>query len=247
MNIEKIDNKIFFTVKDSSIWILEQAKDLYRIKIENLDSLAQNEKQNFISAFSDYCKKNNVSLLTSVDNKENQHLIDFGFQIYRTKTLYQKQLEKIEIFDGKLNYKSIKEVTEDVFKRTFNETILDYEEKDGYSNEGFFDFLKQLAGDKYNENHWKLVLQNEEPIGVILPQIFPNNEKVGSLFFLGLVEKYRNKGLGKEIHIEGLNTLYENGATEYIGSTLNSNKAMESVFQKNNCRVLTIQNFFKVK
>lgn len=246
MNIEQKDNKTFFKIKDSSIKILELEKGLYRIRIDNLESLTNDEKQNFISEFSDYCKKNEISLLTFQNTIENKYLADFGFQIYRTKTLFQKKLDQVESFDKKLTYKSIKEVSEIVFKNTFVKAVKDYEEKDGYSNEDYFDYLKELAEDKYNEENWKLVFKNDEPIGVILPQIFPDNEKEGTLYFIGLVEEHRNNGYGKEMHLVGLNNLYEKGATDYIGSTLNSNEAMTKVFQKNNCEVETIQNFFKI-
>jgi ribosomal protein S18 acetylase RimI-like enzyme len=245
MIITKKDNKTFFTEKDTSIKILELEKGLNRIRIDNFDSLAQDEKQTFISEFTDYCKKNEISLLTSENNIENNYLADFGFQIYRTKTLFQKKLNKIEEFDKKLCYKSISEVTEVVFKTIFIKAVTDFEEKDGYSNEDYFDYLKELAEDKYNEENWKLVLKNDEPIGVILPQIFPDNEKEGTLYFLGLLEDQRNKGYGKEMHLEGLNILFENGATEYIGSTLNSNQAMTKLFHKNKCEIQTIQYFFK--
>ena len=247
MKIEQKDKKTIFTYKDMSIKLLELEKNLFRIKISGFDDLEPHEKMICKGSFIDYCQLKNLSILTEENTSENNYLLNFGFTIFRSKTLYYKKLESKKENSTPIRYKSLQEVSEAFFIKTFVKSVFDYEEKDGYSDVDYFEYLKGLAEDKYNDNWWKLAFLNDEPIGVILPQIFPDNEKEGTLYYIGLIEKYRNKGYGKRMHLDGLHFLNDFGATDYFGSTINSNLAMKKVFEVNDCKVEAIQNFFRLE
>lgn len=246
MIIEQKENKTFFRIEESSIKLFELEKGLYRIRIDKLEELNSEDKGIMIDKFIEFSKENNCSILTEENKPENNFLLDLGFEVYRSKTLFNKKLTKLEIIENELTYKSLKDLTKPEFLETFISSVTDYEEMDGMNETDYLDYLIELAEDKFDASNWKIAYLNNQPIGVILPQIFPDNDKEGTLYFVGLIKEYRNKGFGKDIHLEGLNCLYNLGATDYIGSTLNTNLAMIKLFKKNNCEVEVVQNFFRL-
>jgi hypothetical protein len=245
MTPETIDNKLVFTCKSANIKLINQDDKLYRIRFFNIDDLSSEEQENFLSDFVRYSKENKFEFITEENTETDSWLKKLNFQVYRTKLLYKKDLTENVQTNSKLNYKSIAEVSLPTFLKTFEEVVQDDEERGTQTEKEYFVSIQALAEEKYDEKNWDLVFEEEKPIGVLMPQVFPDAENEGTMFYLGLTKENRGKGYGKEIHVEGLNRLYKRGVTDYIGSTLKSNVSMNKVFEANKCELETTQNFYK--
>jgi len=81
-------------------------------------------------------------------------------------------------------------------------------------------------------------------IGVILPVLYSDNEKEGTVFHIGLLPEERNKDYGRILHAKSLDILKEMGAVEYIGSTNTNNKPMMRLFELNGCKAAYKQFFY---
>jgi RimJ/RimL family protein N-acetyltransferase len=246
MNIEQKESLIVFSKEQFVLKLYHLKGDLYRIRITDYDKLDSKSKMDANTFFKAYCATNSIQILTEEHKHENAFLIELGFSIYRSKFLFRKNLEKPIDVAYSLEYKSIQEVSEALFLDVFEKSVIDYEESDGLNGKEYFNFLKELAEDKYDENSWYIVCDENIPIGVLLPQVFADNEKEGTIFFIGLIKEFRNKRFATEMHLKGLNDLYSKGVATYYGSTLISNYAMFQVFKKNNCDVEATQNYFEL-
>jgi RimJ/RimL family protein N-acetyltransferase len=246
MNIEQKDSLIIFSKEHFVLKLYHLEGNLYRIRITDYDKLDSKSQTEANAFFKSYCATNSIQILTEEHKNENAFLKELGFSIYRSKYLFRKNLDKPIDITNKLEYKSIREVTEEVFMDIFEKSVKNYEERDGLNGKDYFNFLKELAEDKYDENSWYIVYDENIPIGVLLPQVFADNDKEGTIFFIGLVEEYRNKRFATEMHLKGLNDLYRKGVVTYFGSTLTSNLAMIQVFKKNNCEIEATQHYYEL-
>ncbi|GAA1371529.1 GNAT family N-acetyltransferase [Luteococcus sanguinis] len=97
--------------------------------------------------------------------------------------------------------------------------------------------LVEAAGDRFEPGGWLVVSDAEGEIGVVLPQVFPDDPTAGTLFYLAVVPGRRGRGLGRQLHRLGLSELRRRGANTYLGSTGASNAPMTAIFAANGCRV----------
>ncbi|MCO4781665.1 MAG: GNAT family N-acetyltransferase [Candidatus Cloacimonetes bacterium] len=75
---------------------------------------------------------------------------------------------------------------------------------------------------------------DNEFMSLVIPQ---SDGTWGTLTYLGIIPKYRKRGLGKDLHKYGLSCLYKQGTRDYHGGTLETNAAMQRVFQINSCEL----------
>jgi ribosomal-protein-alanine N-acetyltransferase len=75
---------------------------------------------------------------------------------------------------------------------------------------------------------------NSEPAAYIHVQI---NPKTGwsRITYMGVLKKFRGKGLGAQVHRHGFTMIRELGGTLYHGGTSSENSSMIRLFEKNNC------------
>lgn len=93
--------------------------------------------------------------------------------------------------------------------------------------------LQDAAGPEYMPEEWVLVEDDEGPIGVVLPQLFPDHPAAGTVFYVGVVPARRGQGWGRALHRYGLTRLAALGASEYHGSTDAENAPMRAIFATN--------------
>ncbi|TDL35358.1 N-acetyltransferase [Jeotgalibacillus sp. S-D1] len=75
-----------------------------------------------------------------------------------------------------------------------------------------------------------------EPAGLVFPHIEPDSNKEGRIFWIGIHPKYLGQGLGKNLHLIGLNRLQEDfGAKSYLGATQVDNVPMRKIMISNGC------------
>lgn len=102
---------------------------------------------------------------------------------------------------------------------------------------GEFAELVDAAGSLFDPEGWYLVDDADGPLGVVLPQAYPDVPTLGTLLYIGVLPERRGAGLGRELHQYGLQILAERGCTDYAGSTDLANVAMQRVFELNGCPV----------
>lgn len=105
------------------------------------------------------------------------------------------------------------------------------------SPEGEFAELVEAAGSLFDPEGWYLVDDEHGPLGVDLPQAYPDAPTLGTLLSIGVLPKRRGAGLGRALHRFGLQVLIERGCIDYAGSTDLANVAMQRVFELNDCPV----------
>lgn len=91
------------------------------------------------------------------------------------------------------------------------------------------------AGSAFDAERWMSVSDDRGDIGVVLPQLLPEDPSIGILAYLAVMPERRGSGLGGKLHRYGLMRLSDLGATEYRGSTDAGNAPMRSIFAANGC------------
>ena len=88
---------------------------------------------------------------------------------------------------------------------------------------------------------WKVATTDKQIVGIILPDIFSDEPKKGTLGYIGVTSSFRQKGWAKILHAKGLEEITKLGATKYWGSTHVENIAMAKVFESNGCTLAGIR------
>lgn len=99
----------------------------------------------------------------------------------------------------------------------------------------------------YNEHfalNWKLATLNNRNVGIILPDIFPDTPKKGTLAYIGILPEFQKKGYSKILHAKGLEELSKLGVSEYIGSTHIKNISMQKCFKANDCSLVGVRKYW---
>lgn len=101
------------------------------------------------------------------------------------------------------------------------------------------DFRKLVAaaGAAFDATAWFAVADRRGQIGVVLPQILPDDPATGTLLYIAVVPGRRGQGLGRRLHRFGLGRLALCGARRYVGSTDPANQPMIAIFRANGCRL----------
>lgn len=130
---------------------------------------------------------------------------------------------------------------EQVGEQDFNRVMLRASDGDPYdtstpeSAEADFRELVEAAGGQFDPRGWYLVRDDRGDVGVVLPQVFPDEPTTGTLFYVAVVPERRGEGLGRALHRFGLSELAKRGAKAYVGSTDATNEPMIAIFTANGC------------
>ena len=103
--------------------------------------------------------------------------------------------------------------------------------------------LIAFAEDAFEPEEW-FAVSDGEPVGVLLPQVYPDKPLEGTIFYVGVAPERRGQGFGSRLHQLGLAMLRERGAVRYVGSTDERNLPMLKVFEKAGVRVVRRQTFY---
>ncbi len=95
--------------------------------------------------------------------------------------------------------------------------------------------LVEAAGAAFDPRSWYVVADGRSDVGVVLPQVFPDDPTTGTLFYVAVLPERRGEGLGRALHAFGLSELARRGARNYVGSTDPENTAMIAIFEANGC------------
>ncbi len=100
-----------------------------------------------------------------------------------------------------------------------------------------FQELIELAGRRFRPADWYLVRRHDRDVGVLLPQIRPDDPETGTILYMGVVPAARGRHLGRAIHAIGLRELARRGASRYLDGTDAGNAPMIAVLRANGCTV----------
>lgn len=122
----------------------------------------------------------------------------------------------------------------------------------GWNAQKEFEQLKAHAGSAFDPQKWFRVSGPDsstaetalQPIGLILPQIYPDKPSEGTLFYFGVFPTLRQQKYGQALHHLGLQCLAQAGVTRYVGSTDLRNQAMQRIFARNGCEQTRLLTFF---
>jgi hypothetical protein len=157
---------------------------------------------------------------------------------------FEKQYVKRNIsgyvspYHDPFSYRSLSEVGEHKFSNIFKEVMGDsLSRDDSYITDAKKELntLIELAGMAFDPHTWFLVEMNNEPIGLVLPQKFPHKPKSGTIFYIGILSKYRGRKFAKLIQAKAFEVLSSKDVEEYIGSADVQNLPMLKVFEANKC------------
>jgi GNAT superfamily N-acetyltransferase len=192
------------------------------------------------------------ALVFTSDSPKNAELVGAleraGFTVEKKKALVGRGLEG-ELPGQGIGFAFVP--LAEVGRRRFVEVMTEaaegdpFESMEGRDADADFEELVELAGNRYDPWSWFLALVDGEVVGVLLPQILPDAESEGTLFYVGVLPRFRGRGYGRALHAAGLSMLAERGAVGYFGSTDTRNEPMLRVFARNGCERRSTQLFFR--
>jgi ribosomal protein S18 acetylase RimI-like enzyme len=174
----------------------------------------------------------------SVDHDFQRLLEEEGFQVRERKLYVERELDGFQSEGADpFTYLSLAEAGESAFVNILAglEPAEPGTASQALARTGFQELL-DLAGSALDRTGWFLVLRHGEPVGLVLPQLFPDSPAEGTLYWIGLLPGWRGRGWGRVLHARGLELLLGRGARRYIGSTPLDNLPMRRIFQLNGCR-----------
>lgn len=92
---------------------------------------------------------------------------------------------------------------------------------------------------------WRAAYLTNEIVGIVFPDIYPDEPSKGTIAYIGIRPRFRGRGLARILHARALSDLAALSATTYIGSTHMLNTAMRKVFESNGCTLTGIRRHWK--
>lgn len=187
-----------------------------------------------------------VEMIQFILKQSSAHFIRFknqlnlnGFTTHSTSVIVWKNLQEIEKVDISCTFKPLGTISEDEFKALWKESMAgSLNQSSSLSIDQLFESLKSELGESYAKS-CLAVYEDDKGIGVVMPHIEPGTKDEGRLFYFGFIPSERQKGKGARIHLKALSILkHDFGARYYVGSTNESNSAMQRVFAENQCKVV---------
>jgi ribosomal protein S18 acetylase RimI-like enzyme len=182
-------------------------------------------------------------------NREINSALDrAGFTIDKKKAYVGRSLEgELPEPEVAFGFLTLAEVGREKFVGVMTEAAEGdpFEDMEGRDPDADFQELVEMAGERFDESEWYLPLVDGEIVGVLLPQAFPDSEAAGTMFYVGVLPRFRGRGYGRALHATGLSMLAARGVTKYIGSTDTRNTPMLRIFEANGCPQTNTQFFFK--
>lgn len=161
-----------------------------------------------------------------------------GFKHFTTSVEYKKNLLNEKKPASDFSYFTLNDsiFTEIEFKN-FWESVMQGSgnQRSTLSMDEHLNSVENELGTEWKRNCGVFYMK-ERPVAVCIPHIEPGTEDEGRLFYFGLLPDERGKGYASELHQYSLYLLKEMGAAYYIGSTHETNKAMQRIFEKSGCK-----------
>lgn len=171
-----------------------------------------------------------------------------GFVVAKEKFFFERQIDGYRSpYDDPFDYRSLAELGEDRFVELVALAAEGdpFEEMTSSDPRKSFRELVEYAGEAFDAAWWRAAFLAATPVGVVLPQVYPDSPTEGTLFYVGVLPPHRGLGYGRTLHAWGLTFLADHGVTRYVGSTDSRNLPMIAVFRANACEQTGVQLFYK--
>jgi RimJ/RimL family protein N-acetyltransferase len=234
LHVSRIDEDIFAIRRVRSI-VEKDAKNIGTALFSSLASSFAGEPLNILTSDRPFAQPFNRMLLAA------------GFGLHSRKIYVERSLEGYSSpYHDPFLYQSLSEVGEDEFIRLLADAATDDPFEDAATTpEERFHRLVNYAGSAFDPEGWMVAYSGNEAIGVILPQRYHDQPQQGTLFYIGVMPRYRKRGYGPILHATGLAMLAYQGVREYVGTTDVRNNPMISVFKRNGCREKFVQLVYR--
>ncbi|MDQ0351891.1 RimJ/RimL family protein N-acetyltransferase [Alkalibacillus filiformis] len=104
-----------------------------------------------------------------------------------------------------------------------------------YRAEKFLEGMKQELPNQADQM-FTVYVEDEQPVGIVLPHIEPNTDHEGRIFWMGVHSRFLGKGYGKILHAISLERLrHDFHAKSYLGVTEEENEPMRNIMKANGC------------
>lgn len=171
------------------------------------------------------------------------------FNLGLKKVLYQRKPIPLFVYKSDLHlvYKSLKEVGEEDFVKMLAKIY----QPDIFESDPKKCFLGLKRGAvktrRFYPEDWEVAYIENQAVGVTMPQLHDEKGEQGSNFYLGVVPKARDKGIGKILQQKAVETLIKRGAKGIIGSTDIKNTPMIRIFKSLGYEFVEYQYFYCYK
>lgn len=171
------------------------------------------------------------------------------FNLGLKKVLYQREPKPFSAYKSNLHlvYKSLKEVGEEDFVKMLGKIY----QPDIFESDSKKCFLGLKRGAvktrRFYPEDWEVAYIENQAVGVTMPQLHDEKGEQGSNFYLGVVPKARDKGIGKILQQKAVETLIKRGAKGVIGSTDIKNTPMIRIFKSLGYEFVEYQYFYCYK
>lgn len=180
-------------------------------------------------------------------NKEYEEILKrLGHTISFGKNYYKREISNFKSpYEDFFEYKSLLKLD----RKVIIEILDDFRKADPSENknisieEAFADTIANI--DSSIGSEWIAAYLNNNVVGIILPNIYPDDPEAGTLTHFGVCSQFRGKGYAKILHAKGLEVLSKLNAKTYLGSTHVDNYPMKKVFENNQCIEIGIRRHWE--
>lgn len=170
------------------------------------------------------------------------------FELYVEKLYVRRSLEGyVNPWPDPFALHGLAEVGEPAFARALGEAISGSPNRDLTQGDPVRELeeMRAMEGASHDPTAWVLATVGDEPAGVILANRFPGEPAEGTFTFLGLLPRWRQRGLGVALHGRGLALLAARGIPRYLCSTDVQNAAMIRTYRRNNCEPFDVRRQYR--
>jgi hypothetical protein len=165
-------------------------------------------------------------------------LTEKGFEHFTSSVEYRKDLSSVNDMETNFSYFTLQDgvFTEIEFKTLWENAMSGSgNQRSTFTMDEHMSSLKNELGPNWERN-CSVFYKDDRPVAVCIPHIEPGTVDEGRLFYFGVLPEVRGKGYASVLHQFSLFLLKEMGASIYIGSTHETNKVMQRIFEKSDCQ-----------
>ena len=160
-----------------------------------------------------------------------------GFGVEQEKLRYIREGANLPEYTHSMIFKSVAEIGEELFVSTVEGVTVNTLDQlmaadaarlgPRRAAQEYVDGLKELD---FNADWWRLGYVDDEIVGLILPQRFDDTQ--GAINYIGVLPKYRGKGYGLPLLVEGTRLLVEGGVTKIYADIDIANKPLGAQLER---------------
>lgn len=111
---------------------------------------------------------------------------------------------------------------------------------DVYSFNQFFHQLKESSN--FDPRLWEVLFFEGQAVGIVMAHF--DGDRVGTIDYIAVVERFQGKGLGKLLHLRGMTLLKCHGAKRYVVEIDEDKLPFLSLFREHDCKLEKIRYLY---